>query len=227
MLGGQSTQKGRRVREDIQAAYARLDAAGQASINGLRAMGPVKKAFQKLDEFLTNERVLALAAAMDPVPAGAGMRDIVAAGNSWRLLVLTEMNFWEVRSSGRLNGNRPEGARYALGSLQDVRWRSERPLAKMGAKQRYLMIDHLRGAMLETEMYSLKSDSELEVMGRALQEQVGLVHEAIAEQEQRERAPVVVQQSSVADELAKLAQLRDSGVLTDAEFQQQKAKMLT
>jgi hypothetical protein len=32
--------------------------------------------------------------------------------------------------------------------------------------------------------------------------------------------------NSVADELAKLAQLRDSGVLTDAEFAQQKAKLL-
>jgi len=31
---------------------------------------------------------------------------------------------------------------------------------------------------------------------------------------------------SVADELAKLAQLRDSGVLTEAEFATQKAKLL-
>jgi hypothetical protein len=32
---------------------------------------------------------------------------------------------------------------------------------------------------------------------------------------------------STADEVAKLAQLKDSGVLTDAEFQQQKAKLLS
>ena len=33
--------------------------------------------------------------------------------------------------------------------------------------------------------------------------------------------------TGTADELARLAQLRDSGVLTDAEFAQQKAKLLT
>ena len=32
--------------------------------------------------------------------------------------------------------------------------------------------------------------------------------------------------AGTADELARLAQLRDSGVLTDAEFAQQKAKLL-
>ena len=36
----------------------------------------------------------------------------------------------------------------------------------------------------------------------------------------------VVQQGSMADELKKLADLRHSGVLTEAEFEQQKAKLL-
>ena len=36
----------------------------------------------------------------------------------------------------------------------------------------------------------------------------------------------VVQQGSMADELKKLSELRASGVLTEAEFEQQKAKLL-
>jgi len=37
----------------------------------------------------------------------------------------------------------------------------------------------------------------------------------------------VAQDSSPADQLAKLADLRERGVITDAEFQQSKAKVLS
>jgi hypothetical protein len=49
-----------------------------------------------------------------------------------------------------------------------------------------------------------------------------------AEMEQAQRAYIqsVASTGSAADEVAKLAQLRDSGALTDAEFQAQKAKLL-
>ena len=43
----------------------------------------------------------------------------------------------------------------------------------------------------------------------------------------RSQAAPNVAQVSVADELAKLAQLRDSGVLSPAEFEAQKAKLLS
>jgi hypothetical protein len=46
------------------------------------------------------------------------------------------------------------------------------------------------------------------------------------EKAQREYIQSVAGSGSSADELAKLAQLRDSGALTDAEFQAQKAKLL-
>jgi|TARA_B100001971_G_scaffold190416_1_gene193127 hypothetical protein len=36
----------------------------------------------------------------------------------------------------------------------------------------------------------------------------------------------VVQQGSMADELKKLSELKDSGILTEAEFEEQKAKLL-
>ena len=49
-----------------------------------------------------------------------------------------------------------------------------------------------------------------------------------AKQEQATRAYVsdVTTSDTVADEIAKLDQLRDQGALTDAEFQAQKAKLL-
>jgi hypothetical protein len=37
---------------------------------------------------------------------------------------------------------------------------------------------------------------------------------------------VKTSQNSVADEIKKLAELRDAGILNDAEFQQQKEKLL-
>ena len=36
----------------------------------------------------------------------------------------------------------------------------------------------------------------------------------------------VVRQGSMADELKKLSELKDSGILTEAEFEEQKAKLL-
>ena len=39
-------------------------------------------------------------------------------------------------------------------------------------------------------------------------------------------ATKVVQQGSMADELRKLSELKDSGILTEAEFEEQKAKLL-
>ena len=38
--------------------------------------------------------------------------------------------------------------------------------------------------------------------------------------------PTVVQQGSIADEISKLSSLRDTGVITDAEFDAQKSKLL-
>jgi fatty acid desaturase len=46
------------------------------------------------------------------------------------------------------------------------------------------------------------------------------------EKAQRQYIQSVASSGSAADEVAKLAQLRDSGALTDAEFQAQKAKLL-
>lgn len=46
-------------------------------------------------------------------------------------------------------------------------------------------------------------------------------------QRQQPQQSVVVQQSSVAEELKQLADLRDQGILSDAEFDAEKAKILS
>jgi ABC-type multidrug transport system fused ATPase/permease subunit len=62
--------------------------------------------------------------------------------------------------------------------------------------------------------------------GKSMQERS---QREMAEREKMTRAYIqdVAGQGSTTDELARLAQLRDSGALTDAEFQAQKAKILT
>ena len=50
--------------------------------------------------------------------------------------------------------------------------------------------------------------------------------QAIVEPSTEAPATKVVQQGSMADELKKLSELKDSGILTEAEFEEQKAKLL-
>jgi hypothetical protein len=197
----------------------------------MRAQGAVKKGFQQLEQFVGDEKVLALAAGADRPPTGREQHGMGAAGalgaiaesaRSGRLLVLTEWNLYEVRGTGRLNGSRPEGIRFPLADITDVRVLQKR---KLTGSERFLTIDYLRGATVETRQHLIASDSELETFGRALEEQVARVAEAVAEQERKDRAPVVAP-LSVADELAKLKGLVESGVLSEAEFAQQKAKLL-
>ncbi len=157
---------------------------------------------------------------------GTSLSEVRDAAKAGRLLVLTETNFYQVQATGMLNGNKPQGMQLRLGDITDVRVRSTR---KLTATERILMVDHLRGHQVETEVFSMNTDSELEVFPSLLQTQVGHVQELIVEQERQERAPVVVQAAvpvSVADELAKLKGLVDAGVLSQDEVGQQRARLL-
>lgn len=222
------------MRKDIQAAYDLLDIKGQSSITGIRVPAHVKKAFQKLDEFLPDETVLAVATGIDAPPtmgeqrqmgAGASLGAIVESGRSGRLLVLTETNLWEVRATGRLNGSQPQGIRIPLADITDVRVRTDRRIGGLGAKERYLTIDYMRGMQLETREHLIRTDFELEVFAGSLVDEVEAIAELVAAEERKRTTPQPTQ-VSVADELAKLAQLRDAGVLTEEEFSQQKTKLL-
>lgn len=225
------------MRADIEAAYKALDGKGQAAITGLKAPKQVKKALDQLDAFIGDERVLALASGHDLGPSIGEQRSmgraasagaIMSMGKSARLLVLTEDNLYQVQGGGFMSSGQPQGTRIALCDVRDVRVRTTRSSAKMFSKERVLMVDYLRGgAQLETEVCEVAEDSQLEIFARCLQEQVANV------QEQQAVAVAVsaVQVSasggvSVADELAKLAQLRDSGVLSEDEFSAQKTKLL-
>lgn len=219
------------MREDIAAAYQLLSEKGRGSIEGFRAAGQIKKAFQKLEEFVPDEQVLALATGGDvdrsfgdKVLHGQGYGEKREIAKSARLLVLTELNFYQVQATGRLNGNKPQAIQIRLGDVTDVRARSNR---KLTATERILMVDHMRGAQVETEVISMSTDNELEVFPPLLQAQVATVNDLIAEQERQDRSPAVTQtRVSVADELAKLVQLKEAGVLSEDEFGAQKAKLL-
>lgn len=53
-----------------------------------------------------------------------------------------------------------------------------------------------------------------------------VVEQAIADHHSKAGSTTIVQQNSEADELAKLADLRDKGILTDEEFAAKKAQIL-
>lgn len=67
------------------------------------------------------------------------------------------------------------------------------------------------------------SDETLERFAAALVQQVREVDEALSAAERHESPPVA---ASVADELAKLSDLHKNGVLSEDEFNAQKAKLL-
>jgi hypothetical protein len=220
-----------RMRPDIDIALKALDAKGQSTLTGLRVPGKTKKGLEQLASFLDSERVLALAAATDlpltmgeqrNVGAAASLGAIADLARSARLLVLTDTNVYEVHGGGRLKGNQAQGVRIPLADITDVRGRSERSAGHLLAKQRVLMIDYMRGIQLETMVCEVAADSQLEMFTRLATEQLTTLGEADAHR----NTSSSVATTSVADELAKLAQLRENGILTDEEFAQQKVKLL-
>ena len=64
------------------------------------------------------------------------------------------------------------------------------------------------------------------VRGRSMQERAMAAAKAQAEAQREYIRETAGSETSTADQLAKLAELRDSGALTDEEFQSQKAKLL-
>lgn len=220
------------IRPDIDSAFEALDPAGQAALDGLRASRQVRKGLQGLPELIPNEEVIALTAVSDPPPTASEQRSMGAAAalgqinqvrGSARLLVLTETRLWEVQASGILNGNRPKGISTPLENMTDVRSLSERKLGRFGAKQHLLAVDHIRGATVETITFEVAgSEDTLIEFAEDLVKQIASLQESGRRQDaELSGAPI-----SVADEFAKLSSLVQRGILTQAEFVTQKAKLL-
>jgi hypothetical protein len=106
----------------------------------------------------------------------------------------------------------------------------------MGRKSRYLVVDRLHGAEIETREHEVLSDAAFETFSSALiQHAAGASSTARAEEDDRETAfaqkiataaAASAGSPSVADEIAKLAALRDQGALTDDEFVTMKTKLM-
>jgi Short C-terminal domain len=211
------------IRADIDEVIANLDPKGRASLDGIRVPRAVRKGLQNLPELIPDERVIALAVGKDSNVPGGNLGDVAQVTKSIRLLVVTELNFWEVQATGRLNGGRPKGICTSLADISDVRVLSERKLSRFGTKERMLGIDHLRGAQVDTlSIEVLGGDETLDVFAGALVHQVRAIGDALAAAERSSSGGP----ASVADELSKLSELRQGGVLSDVEFEAQKARLL-
>ncbi|HET6963629.1 MAG TPA: SHOCT domain-containing protein [Acidimicrobiales bacterium] len=72
----------------------------------------------------------------------------------------------------------------------------------------------------------ISANSKKERAAKAAEKQVRLQQQALKEQRARDKAAAVAP-VLVADELAKLVELRQAGALTEEEFAAQKARLLT
>jgi hypothetical protein len=220
------------MRADIEAAYKALDSKSQGAINGLKAPGQVKKALEQLESFIGDESVMALAAGKDLAPSlgeqqamgkAASLAAITNVAKSARLLVLTGKSLYHVQGGGVMNRRTPHGRRIDLADIEDVRVRIGRSAAKMGKTERVLIVDYRHRDRLETDACEVATDAQLDIFAKTLRKRV---NDAKVASRGAGSDGGVRAVASVAEEIAKLAQLRDAGVISPDEFEAQKAKVL-
>lgn len=219
------------MRHDVEKAIARTGASIPRFFNA---------ACEQLGDALGDERALAITAATRPkltkfdgASVGEQMRS-----NMGFLLVLTENDFVEVHEKGKLSRGKLEFMTVRLARVQDyARSNSRRRGSRLGAKDRFLAFDHLRGSELVTEVYDLPDDDVLErfvaamnghldALAQATSERAALEQQASLQRMAETIAARQTSSASAADELSKLAGLRDQGVLSDEEFARMKARIL-
>jgi hypothetical protein len=169
---------------------------------------------------------------------GADFGDALQAGKA-RLLVLTTESFWVVETRRVTGGGGASGREIKLARIQDdVRTNPHRRKSEFGRKTRLLSFDHLRGSKLETEAFDLKGDELLHDFANRFNAQLEAFRAAQAEENERrerDRALAATQATaqgapsgslSAADELAKLGELLEKGLLTNEEFAREKQRLL-
>ncbi|HET7567969.1 MAG TPA: SHOCT domain-containing protein [Gaiellaceae bacterium] len=189
------------MRDDVAAAVDRWDKKTHKKAKGFMP------AVDRIAELTPNETVLAV----EPCCT----RDADSGGyGTWGMLAVTpERLLFEGR-----NGS----ARYALSDVDELN-------VYGGFEGGSMLTRMMTGGLIEvrvgheSRVYEIQTDPGTGRIWEALQEQWPLA------KERARRSPSESNTStrSVADELAKLADLRTTGVLTDEEFEQQKQRLLT
>lgn len=219
-------------REDVEAALGRLSSGVRRKLSWDRALKNCVKSLGSIED-----EIVAVAPATLPRVNqfdGAGLGDALDAGKG-RLVVLTTESFWVVETRRATGGGGVSGREIKLSRIQDdVRVNEFRRKSEFGRKTRLLAFDHLRGSKLETEAFDLANDDLLRDFADRFNAQLDVFRASEAEVAERgdiERATVVAQAatatpSSTADELAKLGDLLEKGLLTEDEFAREKQRLL-
>lgn len=219
-------------RSDVTAVAARLDPKTQKALRGNRIL---KRCVAGLGA-IEGEVVALAPASLARVTGldGAGIGEVTEASRI-RLLALTTDGFWLIETRRALGGGGVVGREIKFARIQDdVRTDEHRRRSEFGRKSRLLAFDHLRGSQLETETFDLGRDELLHDFANRFNAQLGTFRAAQVEQSPRqEPGPAAAQEpgpggssASVADELAKLGELLEKGLLTEQEFAREKQRVL-
>jgi hypothetical protein len=172
------------------------------------------------------EKITALVAIMPPEATAAVGGNAGSLRNlGGQLLLVTNDALYAFY--GKLVG-RPEFVKIPLASVYaEPRLHSKRELLSLGHKVHKLAIDEQRAGDVETHFFIVDGDEEsLQWISDQIVKQVNLHRQRVEDHKMRRTQDAVRAEVSVADELTKLADLRDKGVLSDKEFAQQKERLL-
>jgi hypothetical protein len=213
------------LRTDLKEA---LDAA-PAKARRVLAMRRYRKLLQELESGIsTDEEIVALVASLPPENT-ISHSSIYNIGG--RLLVVTSMAVYHVL--GKVVGS-AEYIQIPLSSIYaPPRVTIRREALSLGKQVVRLAIDEQRGGNVETRVFMVDGEESAAdwIRDSIITETESLraeidTHEERQLQQAMRAAVRDANSSSIADELAKLADLRDQGVLTDDEFAQQKQRLL-
>lgn len=201
-------------RPDISAARDRLDPKAR------KKLGQVGRCVEALKGIA--QEVVAIAPATLPRVNqfdGAGFGKSMDSARP-RLLALTSESFWVVQTQGMMS-KRVNGREIKLLRVQDdARTNQQRRKSEFGRKSRLFAFDHLVGSELVTEAFDLQSDDLLFDFAERFNLQLEEVRAAKAGGQQQKTG------SSAADDLAKLGELLEKGLLTEEEFAREKQRLL-
>jgi hypothetical protein len=211
------------MRTDLQEA---LNAAPSTMQSGLRAWKNKKLVGELELEIPEDEEIVAVAALTSSTSL---MQHGGLQNRGGSALIVTTRAIW--LAGGKVVGHAEFVHVPLLSVYGSPRVRVRRDLALYGKQLVELAIDELRGGNVET--YQVVIDGGI-VAGKWIATEIAReVEETAGEADQhemrklREATRSNAPPMSLADELGKLAALRDQGILTDEEFETQKGRLLS
>ncbi|MDQ3741061.1 MAG: SHOCT domain-containing protein [Actinomycetota bacterium] len=210
------------MHEDVDAAIEALPPTARKWITHRR----YAKVLEEVGDTVAAEEQVAAVVAL-PFASNTGMFASSAAP-SGRILVVTD-------AAVHIAQNKPLGpVRLASIPFDRIsappRFDVRRSIEHLGRKISTVIVDEQRGGEVITHRWDIVGEeATLGLIRERLSEQLAAFHHLVHEEEvgHAGQASANASRTSVANELKKLNDLRQEGILTQAEFDAQKARLLT